>query len=155
MSETTLAIIGLVMLAGAVGGFLSAFMADDRALFPRRDTADKSIYRYGVLLNTAVGAVAAFISWALYGSAANGSLFNYGGEGEQINLTFIALGGAVLTGFGGSKLLTNASDKQMLRSAATDAASAQPSAELSRNLARAKPAQAMRMAKERKAQAPA
>jgi hypothetical protein len=155
ISENTLGIVGLVLILGAVGGFLSALMSDDRALFPRREPGDSTVYRYGVVLNTLVGAVAAFISWALYGANANTTIFSNGTAVTEINLTFIALGGAVLTGFGGSKLLTNVSDKQMLRSAATSAAQSQPSPELAQEIASAKPVQAMRLAKQRKSKAPA
>jgi hypothetical protein len=98
-----------------------------------------------------IGAVAAFISWGLYGafsgvmvySSSNGIALS-----SEIGLTISAISGAVLVGIGGARWLTNEVDKSLLRTAAATAAASRTSFEDSRRISIATPAQAFNIAKQ-------
>ena len=60
-----------VTLAGAVGGVVNALITDKGFLLPSREQADAiTIYRPGWIGNVVIGAIAAGISWGLYGPMA-------------------------------------------------------------------------------------
>ena len=61
--------LGIVFLGGAVGGVINALISDNGFVVPREETVDNvCIVRPGIAGNVLIGAVAAFISWGLYGS---------------------------------------------------------------------------------------
>lgn len=61
-------LMGVVFAAGALGGLINALMSDNGFGLPRtHDVNGVSVWRPGVIGNVAVGAVAAFVSWGLYG----------------------------------------------------------------------------------------
>jgi hypothetical protein len=57
----------LILGAGAVGGVVNALMTDNGFVLPTRE---RSILCPGFVSNVLVGALAAFSSWAFYGSGA-------------------------------------------------------------------------------------
>lgn len=62
----------LIVGAGAFGGVLNALLSDNGFLLPRMaDASGARILRPGALGNMLTGAVAAFISWGLYGPFAS------------------------------------------------------------------------------------
>ena len=68
--------IGVIMLSGAIGGIINALVSDNGFIKPSEETAGEvTIIRPGFAGNILLGAVAAFISWGLYGAFANTVLF--------------------------------------------------------------------------------
>ena len=102
--------VSLISLAGAVGGVINALLSDNGFIFPKYR---RGVWCPGVLANVLIGAVAALISWALYGSGAGVEL----GETTraEISLKLPALAGALLVGVAGAKWLTSEADKGLLK----------------------------------------
>jgi hypothetical protein len=69
----------LVFVAGALGGVVNALLTDNGFILPRRV---QQILCPGFLSNVAVGAFAAFTSWAMYGSGAGVDLAKQAGAGD-------------------------------------------------------------------------
>lgn len=142
--------LGIVVLGGAVGGVINAIISDNGFIVPREETIENvSIFRPGIIGNVFLGAVAAFVSWGLYGSY-SGVLLLGGSPGamtEKINISLSAIAGAILIGIGGARWLTNEVDKSLLKTAAVTAAVAQPSSENSQKMVIASPAQTFNIAK--------
>ncbi len=140
--------IGIILLGGAFGGIINAIVSDNGFIKPREETVDNvAIVRPGFAGNMLLGAVAAFISWGLYG-AFSGAII-YGSEGlvADISLSISTVAGAILIGIGGARWLTNEVDKTLLRTAAVTAAASRSSYEESQRIAIATPAQAFNIAK--------
>ena len=147
-----------VFLAGALGGVVNAIMTDNGFLIPKAEQVNgtTSIYRPGYLGNVLMGAVAAIISWGLYGPlsafyiAGTTEALTKNASPEKVGLSLASLVGAVLIGIGGARWLTSEVDKSLLRAAATQAAGAQSSASASQQMALASPAQALDVARSMK-----
>jgi hypothetical protein len=142
--------IGIVMLSGAVGGIVNALVSDNGFVRPSEETAgDVTIIRPGFAGNILLGAMAAFISWGLYGAFSNAVIWgaNTGLGREEVTVSIASIAGAVLVGIGGARWLTNEVDKKLLRTAAVTAAASKPSFDDSQKIARATPAQAFNIAK--------
>lgn len=145
-------LLAIIAGAGAIGGLINALISDNGFLLPKREQADTNttIIRPGWLGNVFVGAVAATISWGLYGSLAGkiiaGSGAGSGPAGEQ-GITLSALVGAMLVGVGGARWLTNEVDKKLLRAAASVAAGSDPAKKAASEIALASPANALNIAK--------
>jgi hypothetical protein len=135
------AAIVTIAVAGAIGGIGNALISDNGFLFPKTDqVGGGGILRPGFLGNIAIGAMAAVISWALYGSTGTKTLT------DTVSPTVAALGGAMLIGVGGARWLTNEVDKSLLRTAAMNAAaSPTPSLKVAAELASATPAAAAKL----------
>lgn len=105
----------LILMAGAVGGVVNALLSDNGFILPRRV---KEIVCPGFLSNVLIGALAAFSSWAAYGSGAGVELAKTTAAGSpraEISLTFSALAGAFFVGVAGARWLTNEADKRLLK----------------------------------------
>jgi hypothetical protein len=141
--------IGIILLSGAFGGIINAIVSDNGFIRPREETVDNvTIIRPGFAGNILLGAVAAFISWGLYG-AFSGAII-YGSETglvANISLSISTVAGAILIGIGGARWLTNEVDKTLLRTAAVTAAASRSSYEESQRIAISTPAQAFNIAK--------
>ena len=137
-----------IALAGAVGGLGNAFLSDNRGIvLPQKVTADgKTIYRPGFLVNIFMGALAAFVSWALYGAGSEADLL--GSSAAVPHLKFPALAGALLVGLGGARWLSNEADKQLLRAATTQALDAAGATDQAKQAATSTPTQALHIAEE-------
>jgi hypothetical protein len=112
----------LISIAGAIGGVVNALLSDNGFILPRRV---REILCPGFLSNVLVGALAAFSSWASYGSGAGVELARnaaIGSERAQISLTFSALAGAFFVGVAGARWITNEADKRLLKESVTVAA---------------------------------
>ncbi|MDM7912072.1 MAG: hypothetical protein QUS09_03155 [Methanotrichaceae archaeon] len=146
---TLLEPIGIILLSGAFGGIINAIVSDNGFIRPREETVDNvTIIRPGFAGNILLGAVAAFISWGLYG-AFSGAII-YGSETglvANISLSISTVAGAILIGIGGARWLTNEVDKTLLRTAAVTAAASRASYDESQRIAIATPAQAFNIAK--------
>lgn len=141
--------IGIVLFAGIIGGLVNAVLSDNGFIWPRyQDRDGVKILRPGVLGNCLVSAVAAFVSWGLYGPAAAVHLVGATNPTPlPLTLTAGMVAGALLVGIAGARWLTNEVDKDLLRAAATYAARRSESAELSQKLALVRPADALRLCK--------
>jgi len=145
----------LVLAAGAIGGAANAFITDNGFILPKYEhTASGSeILRPGFFGNLFTGAVAAIISWGLYGPlsayliAGTVEALQTNAAPDKVGLSLASLVGAVLVGVGGARWLTNEVDKNLLRAAAVDAAGKGASADTSKKMALSTPAQALNWAK--------
>ena len=150
MPITMLIPIGVIMLSGAVGGIVNALVSDNGFVKPSEESAGAvTIIRPGFAGNILLGAVAAFISWGLYGAFADAVLFGTasGIGAEEISVSISSIAGALLVGIGGARWLTNEVDKKLLRTAAATAAASKANFDDSQKIAMATPAQAFNIAK--------
>jgi hypothetical protein len=106
----------LVIIAGAVGGFVNALVSNNGFALPRRV---KGVLCPGALSTVFIGAFAAFASWAFYGSGADLDVTD---ANALIHLRFSAVAGAFLVGVVGAKWITNEADKRLLRESVNVAA---------------------------------
>ena len=145
----------LIILAGALGGVVNAFLSDNGFLMPKSEqtTSGATVLRPGYFGNVLVGAVAALVSWGLYGPL--GSLLVAGTpealkanvSPDKVGLTLASLVGAVLVGIGGARWLSSEVDKNLLRATAAEAANKGSSNDASKQISMATPAQALSVAK--------
>lgn len=101
----------LIFVAGAVGGVVNALLSDNGFLLPRRENR---VLCPGFISNVLIGAVAAFSSWAFYGSGASVDIAQLNSQ-SRISLHFSALAGAFLVGVAGAKWVTGEVDKLLLK----------------------------------------
>jgi hypothetical protein len=141
----------IICVAGAVGGVVNALMTNNGFVMPQRESTDVgSILRPGFFGNIIIGAIAAGISWGLYGPLANNVVFGAAAltkNSEGAGISVSALVGAVLVGIGGARWLTNEVDKNLLKAAAAKAAGAHPDPKAGEKIAVARPVDALRIAK--------
>jgi len=112
----------LISLAGGLGGLVNALLSDNGFVTPQWR---RGIWCPGFFANILLGAVAAFISWALYGSGA-GADIGQTGERSLISLRFSALAGAFVVGIAGAKWLTSEVDKKLLKESVKIAGAKKP-----------------------------
>ena len=143
-----------VAIAGSIGGVVNALLTDKGFRMPGKEQAEHTtIYRPGWIGNVLVGAIAAAVSWGLYGPlaayyvAGTSEALKANASRETIGLTLSSLVGAVLIGIGGARWLTNEVDKSLLKATATMAANAQPTGNEAEQIALASPLQAFNIAK--------
>lgn len=148
----------VVGVAGAIGGVVNAIMTDNGFLKPKNEKVDggNTVLRPGYLGNILLGAIAAIVSWGLYGPLS--SYFVMGTtealkantSPENVGLSLASLVGAVLVGIGGARWLSNEVDKNLLRAAASQAAGKESSTGASQQIAMGTPAQALTAARNMK-----
>lgn len=141
--------LGVVLIAGGVGGIANALMTENGFWLPRREAvAEASVVRPGIFGNILLGALAAVISWGLYGAYAGAVIL--GGpaappDSAPPGLTLSSLVGALLIGVGGSRWLTSEVDKRLLKASAIVAASRAPVSNMTGPLTAASPAETLRI----------
>jgi len=108
---TLLNAIIILVIAGAVGGLVNAFLSTEGFIVSRMQTlGDGSrIWRPGFLGNVFVGSVTAFVLGGLYGPLAQIII----GNGGLIPINVGIVAGAVVSGVGGARLLTQEVDKKL------------------------------------------
>jgi hypothetical protein len=143
-----------IAIAGALGGVVNALITDKGFYLPSKEQVDSiTIYKPGWIGNVIIGALAAAISWGLYGPlaayfiAGTKEAMTTNATPDKIGLTLSSLVGAALLGVGGARWLTSEVDKNLLKAAASKAASAPPSSAASQQMALATPTQALDIAK--------
>lgn len=143
-------LLGMVFVAGAIGGLVNNLISDKGLLLPsKRDKGDGTyIFLPGFVGNLLIGAVAASVSWLLYGPLSQVSIGSTPGTAVMVLAT---LGGAVLVGMVGSAWLTNAVAKNVFQAAASQAAAASPSLDASKRMLTASPVDALTIAKQMRA----
>src|SRR5215472_13364154 len=118
-------------------------MTDNGFIVPEFEKIQNNerIWRPGILGNLFVGAVAALVSWALYGPAAGLSVGNFNAD-----LTWAGFAAAVLVAIGGARWLSAEVDKSLLKGAAAVAARKKANDQLAADIALLAPAKALRAA---------
>ena len=149
--STTMILWMLVAIgfAGGIGGVANAFMTDNGFVVPRLERSNTgAIVRPGFIGNVGIGALAAAVSWGLYGPLATYTILGNtealgGNTAGEIGLSLASFVGAILVGVGGARWLTNEADKKMLRAAASDAATKPAAPNDAQRIALASPAEAL------------
>ena len=142
--------LGAVLLTGAVGGAINAFISDNGFALPCEENVNNVIiFRPGFIGNVMIGAIASLITWGLSGSYSSTVLLGpQAGIGtDQSSLSISTLASSLLVGIGGAKTLTNESDKALLKTAAVTVAAANQQYDAAQKIALAKPAEAFHIAK--------
>ncbi len=115
----------VVCIAGAVGGLVNALLTDGLIKPYKERNGEMKIYKPGYVGNIFTGAIAAGVSWGLYGPLSSFIIFSTSTETPQVptfvGLTLSSFVGAVLIGVGGARWLTNESEKKILKLAAGSA----------------------------------
>jgi len=144
----------VVSVAGAVGGVVSAVLSEDRGfVWPRvlRVPDGCSVLRPGFLGHILVGAVAAGISWGLYGPLTDEAVLGYNADGtlpsDRFGVTAAALAAAAGVGTGGARWLGTYVDKRLLQVTAATAAAKAADAGAAERLAVAAPTAALEIAR--------
>ncbi len=119
MAETVWALIW-VALAGATGGFLNAWVSDNRLLWPSRVEATPRIriIRPGLAVNVGIGALASMTAARAFAGVA--SLTTLAAVGDLI----LGLAAAAAIGVLAARWITNETDKRLLRVAVSKACAA-------------------------------
>jgi len=136
-------LLGIIAGTGAVGGLTSGFQVDRGFTMPQFIENDDRgrIWHPGFLGNMLTGAVAAVISWVLYGQSSQALIGTAG-----LPMTLSTMGAAFIVGLSGSGWLANAVGKNLLQAAASRAAAATSSPEMADKMLKATPADALNMA---------
>lgn len=138
----------VVALGGAVGGLVNAYLSDNGFLLSKTEIVDgRRIIRPGALGNVFIGAVAAALSWALYGPLGDVTVVGPRDPNVVVTLSLAALAGAVLIGVGGARWLTNEVDKRLLTAAASVAAAGKADVSAATRIEGARPAEALKIAR--------
>jgi hypothetical protein len=147
---------GYIAAAGGLGGVVAALLSEDKGfVLPTRmtnaaDGSKSNVIRPGFIGLILIGAIAATVSWALYGPAAGLVLASTSTAAQTAgaaNVTLAAIGGAVLVGAGGSKWISGQVDKTLLRQTASVAAGRKPAdPNVAHLIATAAPSQALQAA---------
>lgn len=111
-------LFGLMCAAGAVGGLINMIL--NRTAFLPSFKARP--VEFGALGSVLVGAVAAGLSWALYGPLADAAVAGRTAPDESTSLTFAALAGGVLIGISGVQWIKAEVDKRGFQAASVAAA---------------------------------
>lgn len=143
--------LGIVLLTGAVGGVINAFISDNGFALPREETINNvTIFRPGFMGNIIIGAIASLVAWGLYGSYSGTVVFgptDAGVSAGDLGISMSTLASSLLVGIGGARTLTNEVDKSLLKTAAVTAAASNQSFTDASRIAFSTPAQAFNIAK--------
>jgi hypothetical protein len=144
--------LGLVAIAGAIGGIANALSTDNSFPLPKpvKDKDGRTVaWQAGFVGNIILGAIGAAVSWGLYGPAATVLVIGKPADGQTATPVTLALSGlaaALLVGYGGARWLTNEFDKRLLKAAAAEAAAGAADTTKATQIANSSPAEAFRIA---------
>jgi hypothetical protein len=115
--------IGLIVLLGMAGGLINAVLREEGLTLPKLDTLSngQKIWRPGFAGNVIVGGVTAIILTGLYSPL--GTVELVGSPLPIVHVTLASLAGALLSGIGGARILTQEVDKRYSAAASDDAVS--------------------------------
>ena len=106
-------IVLAVFAAGCMGGLVNAVLAGELQL-PKLD-GQAGVYRPGWIGNVLVGGVTGLVFWGLYGPMSSAVLLGGTDPAAAVAMLRVSeLFGALLSGIGGSRLLTSEVDKRLL-----------------------------------------
>jgi hypothetical protein len=118
-------VLGIVTTAGAIGGIANALLTHNTFTLPKFEkSGGNRILLPGILGNVFTGALAAALSWGLYGPLAEYNVIERAPTGENavaLKLTLSVLAGAVVVGMAGARWLTGEIDKRLLKAAVVKA----------------------------------
>lgn len=98
-----------------VGGLINALLADQGLIFPKFETlGGHRILRPGFVGNILIGGVTAIVLAGLYSPL--GAVEISAAQAPNLHLTIGSLAGALLSGIGGARLLTQEVDKRYIES---------------------------------------
>jgi hypothetical protein len=118
-------VFGLICAAGAVGGVVHDLLAGGLALpSTSTDAGGKQQWDPGTAGSVVLGAIAAGLSWALYGPLADATIGSGRSPGTAVALTWGALAGALLVGAAGTRWIRAEIEKRLFKAAAVTAAGA-------------------------------
>jgi len=104
-----------LFVAGMVGGIANALVADRGLVLPSVVMiANQKVWRPGFIGNMIVGGVAALIVGGLYGPL---SAVEMGRDAGVMHVTFATIAGALVTGVGGARVISQEVDKRYDRAA--------------------------------------
>ncbi len=136
-------LLGLIFLAGGLGGLMNSFLNDKGLILPHSVPKGDgtNILLPGFIGNIIVGSTASTVSWLLYGP-----ISQLGITLSSASITLAALGSAVMVGMTGSGWLNNAIDKNVMRAAAANAAIGSSDPIAAREMLQAQPLDAFKIA---------
>ena len=107
-----------IAVAGAVGGLANALFDQGGLALPETVVVQGSrVLMPGFIGNMVVGAIAAVLSWSLYGPFAERSILSrsdvQAAAPRPVALSLAALAGAVLVGFSGGRWITAEAEKRL------------------------------------------
>ncbi|HEX4805565.1 MAG TPA: hypothetical protein VFU94_06665 [Conexibacter sp.] len=116
---------GLICAAGAAGGVVHDLLAGGLTA-PSTSTGADSRRQWdpGTLGSIVLGAIAAGLSWALYGPLAGATIGSGRTPGTVVALTWGALAGALLVGAAGTRWIRAEIEKRFFKAAAVTASQA-------------------------------
>jgi hypothetical protein len=139
--------LGLIIIgAGAAGGIINALLTDNGFVVPKYVHADFArVWKPGFIGNIIIGAAAAIVTWGLYGRWAGSAIAGAAPASNPAKFyeTLSGVTGAFLAGIGGARVLTAEVDKQILKLAASKAATNEPDPSAAAAVATAPPAEAL------------
>lgn len=147
--ETSLwKLLAVVCVAGAVGGIANAINSGDAGLVLPK--SENGVVRLGFIGNIFMGAIAAGLTWGLYGTAKDAVIIGDkpAGPAPVYSLSVAALIAAVAAGVAGARLVTSEVDKKFFQKAAIASATNPPDAEKAARIGAASPPEALRLALE-------
>ena len=99
-------VIAALAAAGLLGGLFNAYIESEGFVLPKTETlaGGVRVFRPGFLGNMLVGAVTAVVLAAMYSPLGSIEVGRF--DAPQIRLTLQSIAGAILSGIGGSRLLT-------------------------------------------------
>jgi hypothetical protein len=90
-----------VLACGALGGLVNALLAGGLHL----PHLEENIYSPGWIGNVLIGAIAAFVFWALYGPTVNIAVIGTTAPNVPAAFTIAQLAGFIVIGIGGARIL--------------------------------------------------
>lgn len=119
---TFVGILILVASLGLVGGLVRGLIDSEGLVLPEvKETDVGRVLRLGFVGSAVVGAVAAALSFAMYGPLANVSLIT-GQAGTTYSVSLSAAAGLVLVGYSGVSWLNSEAKKKLMQATAAKAA---------------------------------
>ena len=134
-----IAIIAVILVCGAAGGFVNVFIGDSGLHLPR---VQDDVFQPGFVGVVLVGMLAAMASWASLKAVAL-----TGPDAKQLVLSTSDIANALLVGFGGAKWFKSEGEKNILQKTAAIAADKSPNAAAVAEIATATPLNALKAAK--------
>jgi hypothetical protein len=132
--DVTLMII-IVIVTGAVGGFVNVFIGDSGLHLPK---FENDTFQPGYLGTVLVGALAALGSWG-----AAKAVVIFGHDATSIVFTTGDIANALMVGFGGAKWFKSEGEKDILQKTAGIAASKSADPQAAATIANSTPIQAL------------
>jgi hypothetical protein len=139
-------LLAVFAACGLVGGAAKSIFGGAGVIFPK---TENGIWLPGFIGTVLAGALAAALSWALYGPFADAIAIGSkkGAETIEYTASFAELAGAVLVGFAGAQWIKSESDKRLNKATAVEVAKKTASNDVSTGIDNATPRDALALAR--------